>query len=99
MKFINSKILFPFFLLMTTTLFAQPKREKVDGVIGVVGDYVVLDSDIDLELIQLKAQGIDTKNITRCELFGKQLEDKLYAHHAIQDSIVVTDAEVNSYMN
>lgn len=99
MKFINSKILFTFFLLMTTTLFAQPKREKVDGVIGVVGDYVVLDSDIDLELIQLKAQGIDTKNITRCELFGKQLEDKLYAHHAIQDSIVVTDAEVNSYMN
>ena len=63
-----------------------------------IGDYVVLDSDIDLELIQLRAQGIDTKNITRCELFGKQLEDKLYAHHAIQDSIVVTDAEVNSYM-
>ena len=70
----------------------------MDGVIGVVGDYVVLDSDIDLELIQLRAQGIDNKNITD-ELFGKQLEDKLYAHHAIQDSIVVTDAEVNSFMN
>ncbi len=99
MKFINKKFLFSLFILVSTTVFAQTKREKVDGVIGVVGDYVVLDSDIDLELIQLRAQGIDTKNITRCELFGKQLEDKLYAHHAIQDSIVVTDAEVNSYMN
>jgi len=99
MKFINKKFLFSFLILVTTTVFSQSKREKVDGVIGVVGDYVVLDSDIDLELIQLKAQGFDTKNITRCELFGKQLEDKLYAHHAIQDSIVVTDAEVNSYMN
>ena len=99
MKFINNKFLFSFLILVSTTVFAQTKREKVDGVIGVVGDYVVLDSDIDLELIQLRAQGIDTKNITRCELFGKQLEDKLYAHHAIQDSIVVTDAEVNSYMN
>ena len=99
MRFINKKFLFSLFILVTTTVFSQTKREKVDGVIGVVGDYVVLDSDIDLELIQLKAQGIDTKNITRCELFGKQLEDKLYAHHAIQDSIVVTDAEVNSYMN
>ena len=99
MKFINKKFLFSLLILVTTTVFAQPKREKVDGVIGVVGDYVVLDSDIDLELIQLRAQGVDTKNITRCELFGKQLEDKLYAHHAIQDSIVVTDAEVNSYMN
>ncbi|MQP24851.1 peptidylprolyl isomerase [Flavobacterium sp. LMO8] len=99
MKFINKKFLFALLILVTTTVFAQPKREKVDGVIGVVGDYVVLDSDIDLELIQLKAQGVDTKNITRCELFGKQLEDKLYAHHAIQDSIVVTDSEVTSYMN
>lgn len=99
MKFINKKILFSLFLLVNTIVFAQTKREKVDGVIGVVGEFVVLDSDIDLEIIQLRAQGIDTKNITRCELFGKQLEDKLYAHHAIQDSIVVTDAEVNSFMN
>lgn len=98
MKFINSKFLLPFLLITTTIAFAQ-KKEKVDGVVAVVGDYIVLDSDIDLEFIQLKAQGIDTKNITRCELFGKQLEDKLYAHQAIQDSIVVTDAEVNSYMN
>jgi peptidyl-prolyl cis-trans isomerase SurA len=59
----------------------------------------VLDSDIDLELITLKSQGVDTKNFTRCELLGKQLEDKLYAHQAIQDSIVVTDAEVNSFLN
>ena len=98
MKFITSKFLLPFLLVTTTIAFAQ-KKEKVDGVVAVVGDYIVLDSDIDLEFIQLKAQGIDTKNITRCELFGKQLEDKLYAHQAIQDSIVVTDAEVNSYMN
>ncbi|MCA1966211.1 MAG: peptidylprolyl isomerase, partial [Flavobacterium sp.] len=76
MRFINKKFLLSLLILVTTTVFAQTKREKVDGVIGVVGDYVVLDSDIDLELIQLRAQGIDTKNITRCELFGKQLEDK-----------------------
>lgn len=98
MKFINKTFLLPLLLAVTTVSFAQ-KKEKVDGVIAVVGDYIVLDSDIDLEYIQLKAQGVDTKNITRCELFGKQLEDKLYAHQAIQDSIVVTDAEVNSYMN
>ena len=98
MKFINKKFLLTLFLVSTSFSFAQ-KKEKIDGVIAVVGDYIVLDSDIDLEYIQLKAQGVDTKNITRCELFGKQLEDKLYAHQAIQDSIVVTDAEVNSYMN
>lgn len=98
MKFINKKFLLSLFLVASSLTFAQ-KKEKVDGVIAVVGDYIVLDSDIDLEYIQLKAQNVDTKNITRCELLGKQLEDKLYAHQAIQDSIVVTDAEVNSYMN
>jgi peptidyl-prolyl cis-trans isomerase SurA len=31
-------------------------------------------------------------------MLGKLLEDKLYAHQAIQDSIVVTDAEVKGMM-
>ena len=99
MKFIYKSIIALTLLLSSSILFAQNKKQKVDGVVAVIGDYVVLDSDIDLEFIQLKAQGVDIKNITRCELFGKQLEDKLYAHHAIQDSIVVTDEEVYSYMN
>jgi peptidyl-prolyl cis-trans isomerase SurA len=97
MKF-TTKILLLSLLIQTSLFFAQ-KKEKVDGVVAVVGDYIVLESDIELDYIQLKTQGIDTKNITKCEIFGKQLEDKLYAHQAIQDSIIVTDAEVNSYMN
>lgn len=99
MKFINKKLYTLLFILLTTIVFAQPQKEKIDGVVGVVGDYVILDSDVDLELVQLRAQGVDIKNITRCEMFGKLLEDKLYAHHAVQDSIVVTDAEVNEFMN
>ncbi len=74
-------------------------RNKVDGVVAVVGDYVVLDSDIDMMYKEMQAQNVSTKDITRCELLGKLMEDKLYAHHAIQDSIVVTDADVNETMN
>ncbi|NNL15974.1 MAG: peptidylprolyl isomerase [Flavobacteriaceae bacterium] len=75
------------------------KPIKVDGVAAVVGDYIVLDSDIDKTFQQLKAQGVSTEEITRCQLFGKLLEDKLYAHHAIQDSIEVSDAEIRSYVD
>lgn len=71
-------------------------RKKVDGVAAVVGDFVVLDSDIDKEYIQLQARGVSIKEITRCQLFGKLLEDKLYAHHAIQDSITVNELEIRS---
>tara|TARA_R110002049_G_scaffold226185_2_gene398178 strand:- start:5471 stop:6925 length:1455 start_codon:yes stop_codon:yes gene_type:complete len=70
------------------------KAKKVDGVAAVVGDFIILDSDIDKAFVQLKAQGVNTADIPPCQLFGKLLEDKLYAHHAIQDSLVVTDAEV-----
>ena len=75
------------------------KPIKVDGVAAVVGDYIVLDSDIDKTFQQLRAQGVSTEEITRCQLFGKLLEDKLYAHHAIQDSLEVSDAEIRSYVD
>ncbi len=71
-------------------------RKKVDGVAAVVGDFVVLDSDIDKEYIQLQARGVSIAQISRCQLFGKLLEDKLYAHHAIQDSITVNELEIRS---
>lgn len=73
-------------------------RIRVDGVVAVVGDFVVLDSDIDLGYRELQAQNIPIKDISRCELLGKLMEDKLYAHQAIQDSIIVSDGEVNETM-
>ena len=98
-KFLNKTNLLAFaFLLFSVTTFAQ-KKQKVDGVAAVVGDYIVLDSDIDLMYLELKSQNIDVSNITRCELLEKQLEDKLYAHQAIQDSIKVTDEEVTEFMD
>jgi peptidyl-prolyl cis-trans isomerase SurA len=75
------------------------QRVKIDGVAAVIGDFVILDSDIDKQFTQLEAGGISTEDITRCQLFGKLLEDKLYVHHAIQDSIEINDAEVRSYVD
>ncbi|WP_223549189.1 peptidylprolyl isomerase [Aestuariivivens sp. NBU2969] len=72
---------------------------KVDGVAAVVGDYIILDSDIPKNRAQLEASGYNTKDIKDCELMGKLLEDKLYAHHAIQDSIEVSDAEVRQQVD
>ena len=73
------------------------KRRKVDGVAAVIGDFVILDSDLDKEFIQLQARGVSARELpTRCQLFGKLLEDKLYAHHAIQDSITVNELEIRS---
>lgn len=79
------------------TVNTANQRKKIDGVAAVVGDYVVLDSDLDKEIIQLQQRGVSASEMpSRCQLFGKLLEDKLYAHHAIQDSIVVNELEIRS---
>lgn len=74
------------------------KRQKIDGVIATVGDYIILDSDIDKNFLELSSQGNSTENISRCMMLGKLLEERLYAHQALQDSIVVKDSEINSMM-
>lgn len=89
-------------LFVCQPLFAQDvatntkTKFKVDGVAGVVGDYLILESDIDKFLFDIKSQGQSSVDITPCQVMGKLLEDKLLAHHAIQDSIVVNDAQIDS---
>src|SRR3970040_1030512 len=74
------------------------QRQKIDGIIATVGDYIILDSDIDKSYLEISSQGGSVKDITRCQMLGKLLEDKLYAHQAIQDSVKVTDAEIKGVM-
>lgn len=88
-------------LFFSSFLFAQNQnlktsKIKVDGVSAVIGDYVILESDIDKTLVEMKSQGIPTKGISRCQLLGKLMEDKLYAHHAIQDSLEFSIEEIYS---
>jgi peptidyl-prolyl cis-trans isomerase SurA len=72
------------------------KKVKLDGIAAVVGDYVILDSDIEKTLIDLRTQGASMEDISHCSLLGKLMEDRLYAHQAVQDSILVSDDEVNA---
>ncbi len=102
LNYMNKRIVLSFLLcLITWTQYAQDStktRLKIDGVSAVVGDYVILDSDIDKAYIDLESQGVSAKDITRCSLLGKLMEDKLYAHHAEQDSIEVSNEDINNYV-
>ena len=90
-----------FFLLalltFSTTTYAQStRRVKIDGVTAVVGDYVILDSDIEKLKVDIENQGAAAGEISDCQLLGKLMEDRLYAHQAVQDSLLVSDTEVNA---
>ncbi len=70
------------------------EKVKIDGVATVVGDNIVLDSEIDAfkqELIQQSGGQIE---ISDCEMLEQIMNRKLLAHHAVIDSIVVSEGEI-----
>ena len=70
---------------------------KVDGVAAVVGEYVILESDIDQAIESLKQQKVETQDLSNCKVLDKLMEDKLYAHHAVVDSVSISEDQVRSY--
>ena len=84
----------------TTT---ESSRNKIDGVAAVVGDFLVLDSDIDKQFNQLKASGISTDDMTTCQVFGKLLEDKLASTMLSENiepgSLVLVDVNEKKELN
>lgn len=114
MKFTTSQLLYAMIATIGTVFFANAqeiikdsvktktlttRKQKVDGVIATVGDYIILDSDIDKSFLELSSQGNSVKDITRCQMLGKLLEEKLYAHQAVQDSIIIKDEDVKEKMD
>ncbi|MEC7478657.1 MAG: peptidylprolyl isomerase [Bacteroidota bacterium] len=103
MKFLINKLITLIFFINVQFLLAQTENNsykiKIDGIAAVVGDFVILDSDIDKTIIDLQSQGVNTADLDRCSLLGKLMEDKLYAHHAEQDSLEIDSQQIYNYVD
>ena len=81
------------FTLFNLSLIAQ-EGTVVDGIVAVVGDRIILKSELENQIVSLKAQGIIIDNDTKCHLIEELLFQKLLIHHAEIDSVSVTEAQV-----
>ncbi|OCK42381.1 peptidylprolyl isomerase [Tenacibaculum soleae] len=90
----NTSILFTFFLASLGVINAQ--ENKIDGVAVVIGKNIVLDSDIDKfkQEVELRSEG--KIKISNCEMLEELMQQKLLAHHAVIDSAVVSQSEIDS---
>jgi peptidyl-prolyl cis-trans isomerase SurA len=77
------------------TLKSQ-KRVKLDGVATVIGKNIVLDSEIAAYKLELEQQSDGKVDISDCDMLEQIMNRKLLSHHAVIDSITVTETEVNS---
>ena len=72
---------------------AKPGKVTTDFVSVILN---LLDSDVDKAFLEITSQGQSVADITRCQMLGKLMEDRLYAHQATQDSIIVSEATVKA---
>ncbi len=91
------KILLLLSILTIISVQAQDKK-ILDQVVAIIGKQVILQSDLETQAIQLKAQGYYSSGDLLCEILEEMMYSKLLVNQAILDSVEVGDSEINSEM-
>ncbi|MBL7697047.1 MAG: peptidylprolyl isomerase [Chitinophagaceae bacterium] len=74
-------------------------KVKADGIIGIVGDKVILHSDIQNAILDLQRQGTQLPPDVECHIMEQQLIGKAMVLQAEKDSILVGDDEVEALLD
>ncbi len=80
--------------LLCTIAFAQPHKVVADKIIAVVGDKVILKSDIDNSIFDMERQGMAIPPDARCLTLEQAMGIKALVLQAEKDSLPVTEEEV-----
>ncbi|MDD4149887.1 MAG: peptidylprolyl isomerase [Bacteroidales bacterium] len=75
-------------------------QEVIDKVIGVVGNEIILKSDIENQYIQIQSQGYDSETEDlKCDILEELMFQKLLYLQSIADSVEVTVKEVDTELD
>lgn len=97
MRYFFRKTLTALSLLLIGIFTIQAQDNVVDKIIAVVGNQVVLKSDVENRFISLQAQGYTSGSVDlKTEIFEDLLIQKLMIAQAAIDSVEVTEQEVES---
>ena len=83
--------------LSSVITFAQPTQSKpvlADKIVAIVGDKIILKSDIDNSIIDMQRQGMDIPENGRCLTLEQALSIKSLVLQAEKDSIPISDEEI-----
>src|SRR5690348_7779851 len=91
----------PLFLIFSfTSVFANAQPgQVVDQVMGVVGNNIILRSDVEKQYMQAVMQGAPQNNDTKCAIFDQLLLQKLMINQAAIDSVIVSDSQVEGELD
>jgi peptidyl-prolyl cis-trans isomerase SurA len=84
-------------LILSIGVFAQ-NGDIIDKVVGVVGEEIILKSEVETQLLQFIQSGAPTTIKTRCNLYEDIMYQKLLLHQSKLDSIEVGEDQIESEM-
>ncbi|HEY0356295.1 MAG TPA: peptidylprolyl isomerase, partial [Flavisolibacter sp.] len=83
------------FIILPAVL-AQPQKIVADKIVGIVGDHIILYSDIRNTIADIARQGGNVPDGAECQILEQALVSKVLMLQALKDSLVVTDEEVEA---
>ena len=97
----TKKILSVILLLLTMTFVAQSQSAKVvaDKIAGIVGDRIILQSDIKNSIADIIRQGGTVPENAECLIMDQAIISKILMLQAEKDSLPVTDEEVEAELD
>jgi peptidyl-prolyl cis-trans isomerase SurA len=93
------RILFIILFSFTFILCKAQPGQIIDQVVGVVGNKILLQSEVEAQYQQIVAQGMEKSEILKCRIADQLLVNKLLLHQAQVDSIEVSDAQINNELD
>jgi len=88
------------FCLIQSSVYAQkpntPEEKILDRVIAVVGNQVVMLSEVEEQYFQMQARGMYPKENQKCQIFEDLLFQKMLIVQAQIDSVEVTEKQVEA---
>jgi peptidyl-prolyl cis-trans isomerase SurA len=89
------------FLLIVLSVSAQSQAKKIvaDKIAGIVGDRIILQSDIQNSIIDITRQGGTVPDNAECILMEQALVSKVLMLQAEKDSLPVTDEEIEAELD
>lgn len=95
------KKIIPVFLLLLA--FLPARGQKYDGIVeksvAMVGNDIVMLSEIEAEAQMQRARGLSVDKSARCEILEEFLVAKLFLTQAKLDSLVVNEAQVSAMLD
>jgi peptidyl-prolyl cis-trans isomerase SurA len=92
-----------FFILLVTLAFtssqAQTRKVVADKIIGVVGDKIILQSDIRNAILDAQRQGQPVPENADCFIMEQALAQKALVLQAEKDSLVVSEEEIDGMLD